>query len=278
MNLRLLLGVGLLGYTLWWQAIEGRYFGTRLVFIQVGQGDSTLFQSGGRTFLIDTGPRVEGFDAGERLVAPELYRLGVKSLDAIVITHPDMDHAGGLLALSRRFPVGKVVIPDCFRRHQEMLRLLSEARIAPTQISWASLTQTFIVGSGYVRIDTQRGTPENENDGSAFVHIAVGRSTALLTGDASIAAEDAILTRNQPWRAEILKAGHHGSASSTGERLLERARPSYVIFSCGRLNIYGHPSTPAWERAAESGAELLRTDKDGTIIFEATNDGFKRSR
>jgi|GEM_PF-6423179 len=113
---------------------------TRLTFLAVGQGDCAVFQHAGATVLIDAGPLTDTFDAGERIVAPELGRLGVETIDLVLLSHPDSDHVGGLPALARRFPIGRVVIPAVFREHAEMGRVLKEAGIAMDRVSWLRWT------------------------------------------------------------------------------------------------------------------------------------------
>jgi competence protein ComEC len=255
-----------------------RFDGTRLVFLAVGQGDATVFQHGGRTLLIDCGPARDGYDAGERIVAPKLAALGVRTLDAVVITHPDSDHAGGFGALARRFRVGRVIAPACFRDHPAMRETLREARLRGPQVVWVTRRAALRWGAWEVRFDAPEAPRiENDNDGSLFVRIAGPQGSALITGDASVAAEEAMLSRPGPWTAQVLKAGHHGSATSTGAALLREVRPRDVAFSCGRENVYGHPAAAALDRVRFAGARAARTDREGDLVFVPSPGGFVRA-
>jgi len=247
---------------------------TRLSFLSVGQGDCIVFQHRGKTVMIDAAPKVEGFDAGERLASPELYRLGVKRLDLVLITHPDSDHVGGLPALARRFPVGQVVIPGRFREHAEMRSWLSRARIPSSKVLWLHGAAQATIGeySFDLYAPEARGNPD-DNDGSMFVRLAGPATTAVFTGDASSEVEEEVLASGLGWRAQILKAGHHGSRFSTGDPWLAAVGPTVVIVSCGRNNTYGHPSPDLLARLERRGIVVYRTDRHGTLSFDLTSAG-----
>lgn len=251
---------------------------TRLTFLAVGQGDCAVFQHAGATVLIDAGPITETFDAGERIVAPELGRLGVETIDLVLLSHPDSDHVGGLPALARRFPIGRVVIPAVFREHPEMLRVLKEARIEPDRVSWLESRLALAVGHYTLRLDAPPpGTPlEDDNDGSMFVHLGGDGSSALFTGDAGFEGELRMLRRSGGWAAQVLKAGHHGSRNSTGMSLLRAATPRFAVFSCGRTNRYGHPSEATLRRVEAFSAVVVRTDREGSVTFVPSPTGFRR--
>lgn len=251
---------------------------TRLTFLAVGQGDCAVFQHDGRAVLIDAGPKTDTFDAGERIVTPELGRLGVGAIDIILLSHPDSDHVGGLPALAQRFAIGRVVIPALFRNHPEMLRVLRDAGIAPDRVTWLESRLILTVGRFNLRLDAPPpGTPiEDDNDGSMFVYLAGEGCSALFTGDAGFEAETRILRRAGGWDAQLLKAGHHGSRHSTGMSLLRAVGPRCVVFSCGRTNSYGHPSVATLRRVEGLGVEVARTDRDGSVAFVPSPSGFCR--
>lgn len=251
--------------------------GTRLAFLAVGQGDSTVFQHDGRTLLIDCGPARDGYDAGERLVAPKLYDLGVRTLDVVVLTHPDSDHIGGLRALSRRFKIGRIIANIAFRGHRGLQHSFSSAHIDGRSVVWVSGRAWIHWNTWSIRIDAPAPVVDgDDNAGSLFVRIADAHCSALLTGDAPLETEEAMILRKGPWAAQVLKAGHHGSATSTGDRLLAIAGPRDVAISCGRNNVYGHPTPAALDRIRYAGARALRTDREGDLIFEPSPSGFRR--
>jgi competence protein ComEC len=233
----------------------------------VGQGDCIVFQHSGRTVLIDAGPKNEYLDAGERIVAPSLYRLGVRSIDLLLVSHPDSDHAGGLPSLARRIPIGKVVIPVRFKDHEEMRRWIQRARLAPDRIEWVDEAQV-VVGDYTLTLDAI-ADPDltDDNDGSMFVRLTGPGLRAVFTGDASAETERRMLRKGLDWSAEILKAGHHGSKTSTGGAWIQAVNPTWAVFSCGRNNVYGHPSPEVADRLARYGVRILRTDRDGSMTF-----------
>lgn len=236
----------------------------RVVFLAVGQGDCTLIQVGGRTLLVDAGPRTERFDGGERLVVPALRRLGVRRIDAVLLTHPDGDHLGGLPAIARRFPVGEVWVSREFEHSEELRSALAEARERPV---WLPSAASFQLGTARASLYC-RPLAEGEefNEGSCAMLLDTGKGRFVWTGDLGAEAE-AELAERSDWRADVLKAGHHGSKGSNSAEWLAEVRPSVVVVSAGRGNRYGHPAQEVLDRVKAVGAKVLRTDRDGSIAF-----------
>ncbi|HXH61843.1 MAG TPA: ComEC/Rec2 family competence protein [Fimbriimonadaceae bacterium] len=253
--------------------------GTYVVFLSVGQGDCTLLMSDDWAVLVDTGPRTEDFDAGARLVVPQLRKFGVHKIDCVLLTHPDMDHIGGLKAIADRYRIGKVLINGAFRRHILLGQELEHAGIASGQITWLHDTETATLGALRLTIASPPWhAGENDNDGSLFVRADAGRGSVMITGDANSDVEHAMSLIGDDWDVQILKAGHHGSKTSTSEEFLEETSPQAVIVSCGRRNRYGHPAKETVARIKDYGAQLLRTDTDGTIVYALSTSGFVRAR
>jgi len=109
-----------------------------------------------------------------------------------------------------------------------------------------------------------------------FVHLSGDGGTALFTGDAGFEGELRMLRRGGGWKAEVLKAGHHGSRTSTGMSLLRASAPRFVVFSCGRSNRYGHPSEATLGRVKAHSAAVVRTDREGSVTFVPSRTGFRR--
>jgi competence protein ComEC len=249
-----------------WTHARPEFTGDRLTFLSVGQGDCTVVQVGGRTILIDTGPRSDFGDAGATIVVPALYRLGVRELDVVILTHSDMDHIGGLIAISRHFPVSEVLFPAGCVSDTDLQRVLGKSSYRQQR----ALAGHEVWRSPGIEIllDTPRaGEMETPNDNSVFVRLKVRDATATITGDASFAEEDLMLSRGRVLPSQLLHAGHHGSRSSTSEELLDQVNPDIVVISLGRHNTYGHPSPKVLDRINASGAETLRTDRDGSLTF-----------
>jgi competence protein ComEC len=244
------------------------------VFLSVGQGDATLLIDGERSVLIDAGPRTEGFDAGERLIAPQLRALRVRKIDCLVLTHPDLDHVGGLRSVAERFRIGRVVVSSAFRNDPEMLAALGLAGFRPDQVVWIEGVWSARVGRFEMTIAAPRPYAGMEpNEGSLFVRADVGETSLLVTGDANSDTE-AAMSGVHDWDVDVLKAGHHGSRFSTSDDWLEVTSPQLVVASCGRGNNYGHPAPAMVARVREVGAAFLRTDRDGTVLLELTADSY----
>jgi len=249
-----------------------------LIFLSVGQGDCTVIRRSDFTILIDAGPRTDSYDAGP-FIASKLRKLGIHRVDLVILTHPDSDHIGGLAGLAGLVPVRHVAVPGYFRDRPDLADSFSRAGIGGESLMWlASDSQLKLEGGLEMVIRLPKfesGMPDN--DGSPFIRVGAGGHTAVLTGDASSEAEMQIEAR-EVWDCDVLKAGHHGSKSSTCESWLAETSPRFVIVSCGRNNSYGHPAPEVLERARRSGADVLRTDELGDIRFRWSSSGLERVR
>jgi competence protein ComEC len=212
------------------------------------------------------------FDAGERVVAPALRALGVGRLDDLVITHADPDHIGGAASIMRRFAPravweGVPVPPN------PSLRELSELAAAHSAV-WR------IVQSGDLeRIDGvdirvwHPPPPEWErqrvrNDDSVVVELRHGDVSIVLTGDIEREAERALAPRLELAPIVVLKAPHHGSATSSSDAFIAAAHPAAVVISAGRRNPFGHPHPAVVARYRAAGVEMFRTDDDGAVVVD----------
>jgi len=250
----------------------------KITFLAVGQGDCTVIQQGDVAILVDVGPKTrEGFDSGSRIVLPRLRALGVSNVPLIFITHPDGDHIGGLGAVFRRFSTSQIAISSAFRDHAELKAWLSEAGVPRDQVIWLSGRSRARIGVLDWDIAAPPWMPgQNDNDGSLFIRVSRGASSAILTGDASIAVEETF-GKKLGWQGQILKAGHHGSRTSTGIAWISQVNPEWCVISCGLENAYGHPHPSVLEDLTRSEVEILRTDLDGELSFSFADGGFNRT-
>lgn len=274
-------GVGLLLGPLGGQA--ARRGSVDVVVLDVGQGDAIAIRSPrDRWLLVDAGPASDRFDAGARIVVPFLRRQGAGSLEALVLTHADLDHIGGAAAVLEAFPVGAVVDPGRAVGKESYVGLLAVA--ARRGVGWWPGERGGRYGLDGMTLEVlhprPREDPDREEDdtnaGSVVVLLRYGAFTALLTGDAPTQVEDAVAPRLRGERLELLKVGHHGSATSTGPELLEAAPPELAVVSVGRRNRYGHPHPSVVRRLEAAGTRLLRTDRHGTVRIRGRPDGSYR--
>lgn len=243
----------------------------RVTMIDVGQGESLLVEfPGRRTMLIDGGGlAASSFDVGERVVSPVLWRKGIKKIDYLVLTHPHPDHLAGLVAVAKNFRVGEFWEAGPIRvdgLYADLLRAL------PSGVIRRRCGRGFRRREGEVSIAVLH--PEMPavavgNDGSLVIKIALGRTAFLLTGDVGAATEREFLEAGLDLGSAVLKAGHHGSASSTSTAFLAAVRPGVVLVSAGEGNTYGFPSSEVLGRCRSAGAEVFRTDVDGAVEISA---------
>jgi competence protein ComEC len=247
---------------------------TRVVVLDVGQGDATLVQPvGARPFLVDAGG-VPGstFDVGRRVTLPAAWACGVHTLSALVLTHGDPDHIGGAPAVLRALAPGAVWEGIPVPRHEPLRRLHDAA--ARAGIPWLERRAGEVVRFGSMTV-TVLNPPEPDwerqkvrNDDSLVLELRVGSVAVVLPGDISSAVERAVVERFTPAPLVIIKAPHHGSAGSSSQPFIEALHPAAVIFSAGKRNPFGHPAPPAVDRYRSAGATVFSTADEGAVVID----------
>ena len=229
---------------------------TRITMLDVGQGQSIILQSEGKTFLVDCG----GDDGEETadLIAGTLLSQGISRLDGIILTHFDRDHAGGIQYLLNRIDTDYLFIPDT-RNEFDTPQTGGEILYV-----WEDLELSF--GSGILRIYGPVYS-ELDNENSLCVLFDTENCDILVTGDRSAFGERMLLRNRDLPDVDILVAGHHGAADSTSQELLDAVRPETVLISVAESNIYGHPAPVLLERLEQFGCTVYRTDESGTITI-----------
>ncbi len=245
----------------------------RVTFIDVGQGDATLVEfPNGAVMLVDAGQRTESFDAGERTIVPYLRARGIARIDALVLTHPDNDHIGGATAVLHRVETGRVLRALRWDTDVDAVRTDSAVRAAGCVMedvrAGARIDLDPAVRVRVLGPSPDDGGAEASNTSSIVLRIEYGSTSMLLTGDADNAAERYLVDR---WgtllQADVLKVGHHGSASSTAPEFLRLVQPDIAVISCGRLNRFGHPAPKLLDRLRTGRARVLRTDIGGAVVL-----------
>jgi competence protein ComEC len=259
----------------------------RVVVLDVGQGDaSVVLFPDGHALLVDAGgagplpaPDAEtesGFDVGARVVAPALHALGASHLEALLLTHGDPDHILGVPAVFHQFSVRSVWegVPVPPHPGLRAIQLLA----AGTGSTWRTMQTGDRERFGDVEARVLHPPlPEWErqrvrNEDSVVLELRIGRVSIVLAGDIGKEGERAILSHLEPERLFVLKAGHHGSATSSTPELLSVMRPSAVIFSAGRDNRFGHPHPMVVGRFEALGTTIFRTDADGAVFVETDGE------
>ncbi len=241
--------------------------GLTLHFLDVGQGDGAAIRTpAGHWVVIDAGPRSERFDAGRRVMVPFLRRYGVRSLEAIIVSHAHADHLGGVPAVLDQVKTGLVLEPGDLVSDELYLEFLDRLAADATPWRLGRAGTHFVLDS--VRFTILHPTPawpgwgEDLNEDSAVLLVEYRSFQALFAGDAGFRAEAYL--RSRVGSVDVLKVGHHGSRGSTGDPWLEELGPRAAVISVG-VNRYGHPSRETLRRLSHRRIPLWRTDRDGTV-------------
>lgn len=241
----------------------------RIHFLDVGQGDGALLVSpAGKSVLVDAGPT-----EADRVVLDALRREGVGRLDLVLLTHPHLDHFGGLRSVLREVPAGLLLDPGFDHPGETYRRLLAWLEETKTPYKVARAGRKIDLGGGATltvlapRDPLFSGTRSDANANSVVARLDYGTVSVLFTGDAEEETEARLLADGASLGVTVLKVAHHGSAHSTSSRFLAATKPKAAVASAGRDNDYGHPHPDTLGRLERAGVEIYRTDVDGTVTL-----------
>jgi competence protein ComEC len=236
-------------------------------FLDIGQGDGIFIQTpSGRQVLVDGG--IESGRLFNQLSA--VMPFWDRSIDLVVLSHPDADHMGAQLALAERYQIAQTVVSEVTVEHRDGRPWLAAMAGAPVAVQWQG--GWLDLGDGVALwtlwpwdAEQMRRTAvpdDDKNEQSLVMKLVYGDFSVLLTGDAGVAVERLLVRQNAPITAQVLKAGHHGSRSSTSPDFVEAVNPLVSVIQVGE-NRYGHPHPDVLE--ALGGRLILRNDEHGRI-------------
>ena len=235
----------------------------RLTVLDVGQGLAVLVQTRGHSLLYDTGARYpSGFDLGQRVVTPNLRHLGVSRLDALVVSHGDVDHAGGYGAVRTALRPRRILGGEAERLGGE-----AEPCRAGQSWRWDGVRFTMLWPAPGAR-------HPNNNNRSCVLRVDGAHGRILLTGDIESAVEERLVrTAPAALRATVLVAPHHGSATSSGAALLAAVAPRVTIISAGYKNRYDHPDPAVLARYRRHRSRVWNTAHEGALTVRLAPGG-----
>lgn len=238
----------------------------RVHIIDVGQGDGIWIDTGNENIVIDAGNKGQG-----KTMIAYLEQHGVKELDAIISTHPDADHVGGLADVINHFPVKAVYAPrvtHTTQAYKEFLEAVKKQQLSIKVAKQGVTINSTAAGVNMTFIGPTKDYAKNDlNDWSAVLELTHGQKKFLLTGDAETPAEKDMLAAGVVEAVDVLKVSHHGANEASTSDYLTAVKPQYAVISVGEGNRYNHPTASALERLKASGAKILRTDEHGSIVF-----------
>ena len=235
----------------------------------MGQGLAAVLRTAKHTVLFDAGPDYRGAgDAGSRIVVPYLRAVGVGRIDRMIVSHDDLDHAGGATSVAAALRIGIVMssFADPASNSPDALHLRCE-----TGQSWTSDDVRFDVLHPAAR-SYQRGDV-SDNDRSCVLRVESKYGSAILTADIERRSEQQLIAGGARLDADVLVVPHHGSRTSSSTVFVDAVRPRWAVFPVGYANAFGHPHPLVEARYRDAGATLLRTDRGGAVTLKFTGAG-----
>lgn len=246
---------------------------TAVHVIDVGQGSSTLIQSGETGILIDGGERVYG-----QTVVEYLCSVGIKELSYVVASHPHTDHIGGLTAVLNYFPVENVIMPylteentPTTKTYESFLELIDEKNI---RVIAAKPGNVYTLPDISMEILGPIRQNNDLNNMSVICKATVQDTAVLIPGDASIDEMSDVYRSGRSLKSDVYIVAHHGSNNSYHKKFLSAVSPELAIISCGKDNSYNHPHKEITDYLKQNEITFLRTDEQGDIVVRCYDETF----
>ena len=238
--------------------------------IDVGQGDSIFIQTlEDKRILIDAGD-----EEAEHTVYSYLKRRGVKKIDVLIATHPDTDHIGSMDYIIDKFKISHFYMPNAKTDSEAFYNLLDSCKEKNLKIEYLTKGDILKIDSSTTMEILSPSKITDKNNLNSIVSLLNYKGYEFLfTGDAEKENESEILSSCNLPDIEFLKAGHHGSSSSSTDEFIAKLKPDAVAISCGYNNDYGHPHRSVLDTFRENGSVVYRTDKNGSLVFYCDENG-----
>ncbi|MEK7580364.1 MAG: ComEC/Rec2 family competence protein [Patescibacteria group bacterium] len=245
----------------------------KVSFLDIGQGDAVLITlPDKRNILVDGGP-----DKNVIYKLDKYLPRQNRTIDLMILTHPDPDHLNGLVEALKRFSVSKIFYtgvsdPDpVYYEWQEIIKNKNIPLLVIDRAEEIKLDEKIFLVFLWPRESLSGKSLKDDNIGSLVFKLNFENISFLFTGDINKEVEEKLLNKEADLRADVLKIAHHGSKHSSTVKFLEKVKPSYAVISVGKNNKFGHPNLRVIFNLNKVHSQILRTDKNGDIIF--TTDG-----
>ena len=256
-----------------------------ILFVDIGQGDCIFIKLpyNRGNYLIDTGgsiafnqeawmERRKTYNTAEDIIIPLLKSKGIHHLDKLILTHPDADHIGSAKEILQHIPVKSIVIGRESESDYMDKDFVEVAKLKGIPIQTLQRGDKWEAGGVNFHVLHPYKKEENTNDASIVLYAKMGGLTWLFTGDFGMEGEPELVASYPTLRADVLKAGHHGSKTASSEELVATLLPKVSVISAGKNNRYGHPHQEVIDVFNQHGVKIFRTDSHGAITYR-----FKKS-
>ncbi|HEX6593115.1 MAG TPA: DNA internalization-related competence protein ComEC/Rec2 [Bacillota bacterium] len=248
-----------------------------VTMLDIGQGDAFVLELPQRqgVFFFDAGAnfsflhRQSSDRVYKQILKPYLYFKGIRKIDAIFISHEDVDHSGSVDDLVKEMNVKTIVISDFYEVPKESLQLWKEQKVTVLRVKQHD---EIVINDQRFTVLSPLEDRDSPNENSLVIYTHVGGWSWLFTGDIGKETERQIIETYDNLSVDVLKVGHHGSDTSTDETFIATIQPVYALISVGENNMYGHPTPNVLQILEEANVHVLRTDRDGAVIFRYKNN------